>query len=99
MRARAAAAVFAAGGKIVFLADLASLCLCIEYRTLFSEKREFARLRSCRYSRKRFEMSFLKVSLMYDVCMLTCRFTFICRFFGPRKGLPFNTLENYGMAS
>ena len=68
--ARAAAAVFAAGGKIVFLADFASLCLCIEYRTSFSEKREFARLRSCRYSRKRFEMSFLKVSLMYDVCML-----------------------------
>ena len=61
---------FRVGGKIVFLADLASLCLCIEYRTLFSEKREFARLRSCRYSRERFEMSFLKVSLMYDVCML-----------------------------
>ena len=25
---------FRAGGKIVFLADLARLCLCIEYRTL-----------------------------------------------------------------
>ena len=33
------------------------------------------------------------------VSTLTCRFTFICRFFGPLKGLPFNTLENYGMAS
>ena len=30
---------------------------------------------------------------------LTCRFTFIYRFFGPLKGLPLNTLENYGMAS
>ena len=33
------------------------------------------------------------------VSTLTCRFTFICRFFCPLKGLPFNTLENYGMAS
>ena len=33
------------------------------------------------------------------VSTLTCRFTFIYRFFGPLKGLPFNSLENYGMAS
>ena len=33
------------------------------------------------------------------VSALTCRFTFIYRFFGPLKGLPLNTLENYGMAS
>ena len=33
------------------------------------------------------------------VSTLTCRFTFIYRFFGPLKGLPLNTFENYGMAS
>ena len=49
---------FRTGGKIVFLADLARLCLYIEYRTLFCEKREFGRLRSWSYSRERAETSF-----------------------------------------
>ena len=44
---------FRVGGKIVFLADLARFCLCIVYKTLFCEKRDFGRLRSCSYSRER----------------------------------------------
>ena len=53
---------FRVGGKIVFLADLARFCLCIVYKTLFCEKRDFGRLRSCSYSRERARRSLLKVS-------------------------------------
>ena len=47
----------------VFHADLARLCLHIECRTLFCEKRDFGRLCSWSYSRERGETSFLKDSL------------------------------------
>ena len=43
---------FSAGEKLFFRADLARLWLHIECRTLFCEKRDFGRLRSCSYSRK-----------------------------------------------
>ena len=46
-----------------------------------------------------FVRSFVSSFVRSVVSTLTCRFTFIYRFFGPLKGLPLNTLENYGMAS
>ena len=55
--------VFRTGGKIAFLADLARFCVCIAYRMQFCEKRDFGRLRSCPYSWKRRERSFLSANL------------------------------------
>ena len=55
--------VFRTGGKIAFLADLARFCVCIAYRMQFCEKRDFGRLRSCPYSWKRSERSFLSANL------------------------------------
>ena len=42
-----------------------------------------------------FVRSFRRSFVRSVVSTLTCRFTFIYRFFGPLKGLPLNTLENY----
>ena len=46
-----------------FLADLTRFCVCIVYRMQFCEKRDFGRLRSCSYSRKRCKTSFTNVNL------------------------------------
>ena len=54
---------FRTGGKIAFLADLARFCVCIVYRIQFCEKRDFGRLRSCSYSRKRSKTSFASVNM------------------------------------
>ena len=68
------------------------------FRVLILIRRSFVRSFIRSFVRS-FVPSFVRSFVRSVVSTLTCRFTFIYRFFGPLKGLPLNTLENYGMAS
>ena len=76
--------------------------------SIFCEKRDLGRLRSCSYSRKRRKAKVCRVifpKLKGSDFELSQRFNanmsvyLYMSILGPLKGLPLNTFENYGMAS